>query len=239
MSELSNRTVVVAGASSGIGLATARAAAARGARVVMLSRSQSRLDEAARSVTAGAARAVAMDMLDPAAVDRVMGSIGGVDHLVLTAVADELGSRAPIGALTGEQVERSFDKLRGFVNVTRAAAPLLREGGSITLVAGASAVKPPREGFSVLAAASGAILSFGRALALELAPVRVNVVMSGVVDTAIHAGRREQMKAWAEKDLLVRRFGQPEDIAHAIEFLMTNPYMTGHTLTVDGGLVAM
>ncbi|WP_437853498.1 SDR family oxidoreductase [Sorangium sp. So ce363] len=242
MSELSSQTVAVVGASSGIGLATARAAAARGARVILLSRSQARLDEAAASVTGGTTRAVAMDMLDAAAVDRAMAviaSIGGIDHLVLTAVADELASCAPIRALTAEQVERSFDKLRGFVNVLRAAAPLLRERGSVTLVAGASAERPPREGFSVLAAASGSILSFGKALALELAPIRVNVLMAGVVDTAIHAGRREQMKAWAEKDLLVRRFGQPEDIAHAIEFLMTNPYMTGHTLTVDGGFVAI
>ncbi|WP_438039667.1 SDR family oxidoreductase [Sorangium sp. So ce128] len=242
MSELSSQTVAVVGASSGIGLATARAAAARGARVILLSRSQARLDEAAASVTGGTTRAVAMDMLDAAAVDRAMAviaSIGGIDHLVLTAVADELASRAPIRALTAEQVERSFDKLRGFVNVLRAAAPLLRERGSVTLVAGASAERPPREGFSVLAAASGSILSFGKALALELAPIRVNVLMAGVVDTAIHAGRREQMKAWAEKDLPVRRFGQPEDIAHAIEFLMTNPYMTGHTLTVDGGFVAI
>jgi NAD(P)-dependent dehydrogenase (short-subunit alcohol dehydrogenase family) len=239
MSELAKQAVVVVGASSGIGLATARAAASRGADVIMLSRSQSKLDEAAKSVTGGTTRAIAMDMLDPAAVDHVMASIGAVDHLVLTAVADELASRAPIRALTNEQVERSFDKLRGFVNVTRAAAPLLRERGSITLVAGASAVKPPREGFSVLAAASGSVLSFGKALALELAPIRVNVLMSGVVDTAIHVGRREEMKAWAEKDLLVRRFGQPEDIAHAIEFLMINPYVTGHTLTVDGGFVAI
>ncbi|HTN87354.1 MAG TPA: SDR family NAD(P)-dependent oxidoreductase, partial [Sorangium sp.] len=131
--------MAVVGASSGIGLATARAAAARGARVILLSRSQARLDEAAASVTGGTTRAVAMDMLDAAAVDRAMASIGGVDHLVLTAVADELASRAPIKELTAEQVERSFDKLRGFVNVLRAAAPLLRERGSVTLVAGASA----------------------------------------------------------------------------------------------------
>jgi NAD(P)-dependent dehydrogenase (short-subunit alcohol dehydrogenase family) len=239
MSALAKKTVVVVGASSGIGLATAQAAAALGADVIMLSRSQAKLDEAAKHVTGGTTRAIAMDMLDAAAVDRVMASIGAVDHLVLTAVADELASRAPLGALTNEQVERSFDKLRGFVNVTRVAASLLREHGSITLVAGVSAAKPPRHGFSVLAAASGSILSFGKALALELSPIRVNVLMSGVVDTAIHVGRREEMKAWAEKELLVHRFGQPEDIAHAIEFLMTNPYVTSHTLTVDGGFIAI
>lgn len=217
---LSNQTVVIVGASSGIGLAAARAAASQGADVLMLSRSQSKLDEAAKSVTGGSARAIAMDTLDSAAVDRALSSVEAVDHLVLTAVADELANRAPIRSLTNEQVERTLDKLRGFVNVTRAAVPRFRERGSITLVSGASAVKPPREGFSVLAAASGSILSFGKALALELAPIRVNVLMSGVVDTPIHAERRAQMKAWAEKDLPARRFGQPEDIADAIEFLM-------------------
>jgi NAD(P)-dependent dehydrogenase (short-subunit alcohol dehydrogenase family) len=222
-----------------MGLATARLAAARGADVVMLSRSQARLDEAAKSVVGGRVRALAMDMLDAATVDRVVASIGAFDHLVLTAVADELASRAPIGALSDEQVERSMDKLRGFVHVTRAAAPRLRAGGSITLVTGASAVKPPRDGFSVLAAASASIVGFGKALALELAPVRVNVIMSGVVDTAIHAAHRDEVKAWAEKELLVRRFGQPDDLAHAIEFLMTNPYVTAQTLTVDGGFVAI
>lgn len=239
MSGLTKQTVVVVGASSGIGLATAKAAAARGADVVMLSRSQAKLDEAAKTATGGTTRAIAMDTLDAAAVNRVMATIGPVDHLVLTAVANELGSSAAIRVLTNEQVERTFDKLRGFVNVTRAAVPLLREYGSIILISGASAAKPPREGFSVLAAASGSILSFGKALALELAPIRVNVLMSGVVDTPIHAGRREEMKAWAEKDLPTRRFGQPEDIAHAIEFLMTNPYVTATTLTVDGGYVAI
>jgi NAD(P)-dependent dehydrogenase (short-subunit alcohol dehydrogenase family) len=105
-------------------------------------------------------------------------------------------------------------------------------------VTGASAVKPPREGFSVLAAASGSLISFGKALALELAPIRVNVLMSGVVDTKIHAERREQMKAWAEKDLPAQRFGQPEDVAAAIELLLTNPYVTASTLVIDGGFTA-
>jgi NAD(P)-dependent dehydrogenase (short-subunit alcohol dehydrogenase family) len=239
MSSLEHKTVVIVGASSGIGLASARAAAERGAEVVMLSRSQAKLDEAAKSVRGTRTRAIAMDMLDATAVDRVIGSIPAIDHLLLTAVADELASRAPIASLTNAQLERSLDKLRGFVNVIRAAAPRLTKSGSITLLTGASAVKPPREGFTVLAAVSGSIISFGKALALELAPVRVNVLMAGVVDTAIHAARRDEMKTWAEQNLLVPRFGQPEDIAGAIELLMTNPYVTATTLTIDGGFVAL
>src|SRR5690349_2505696 len=81
------------------------------------------------------------------------GGLGPIDHLVLTAVADELFSRAKISALTQDQVERTFDKLRGYVNIVRAADVR----GSLTLLTGASAVKPPREGFSVLAAASASI----------------------------------------------------------------------------------
>ena len=233
------QTVAVVGASSGIGLAVARWAAARDAAVVMLSRSRERLERAAESVPGSSVRALVMDMLKREVVDSVIGSLGTIDHLVLTAVADELSSRAPVRELTNDQLERSFDKLRGFVNVIRAAVPRLAPRGSITLVTGASAVKPPREGFSVLAAASGALVSFGKALALELSPIRVNVLMSGVVDTAIHAARREQMKEWAEKELLVRRFGAPEDIAQAIGLLLTNPYVTASTLTVDGGFTAL
>ena len=233
------QTVAVVGASSGIGLAVARWAAARDAAVVMLSRSRERLERAAESVPGSSVRALVMDMLEREVVDSVIGSLGTIDHLVLTAVADELSSRAPVRELTNDQLERSFDKLRGFVNVIRAAVPRLAPRGSITLVTGASAVKPPREGFSVLAAASGALVSFGKALALELSPIRVNVLMSGVVDTAIHAARREQMKEWAEKELLVRRFGAPEDIAQAIGLLLTNPYVTASTLTLDGGFTAL
>jgi NAD(P)-dependent dehydrogenase (short-subunit alcohol dehydrogenase family) len=235
MSKLANQTVVIVGASSGIGLATAQAVTSEGAATIMLSRSQAKLDLAARSVK-GDRRAVEMNMLDADAVDRVIGSLGGIDHLILTAVADELKQRAEISRITDEQVERTLDKLRGYVNVVRAAVPIMADRGTITLLSGGSAIKPP-VGFSVLSAVNASMMSFGRALALELAPIRVNVLMAGVVDTPINQHRREELRFWAESGLPARRFGQPEDIADAILFLMTNPYMTGHTLTVDGGFV--
>lgn len=236
MQEFAEATVVIVGASSGIGLATAIAAARQGARVAMLSRSRAKLEEAAKSVQ-GARDAIVVDMLDKAAVDRAMASIGTIDHLVLTAVGDEYALFGRLTDLTSEQVERSFDKFRGYVNVTRAAAPLMREHGSITLLSGAGAVKPPLD-TSLAAAANASVVSFGKALALELAPVRVNVVMPGAIDTPLHGERREQMRASVGPSLPAGRFGQPEDIAQAILFLITNPYVTGHTLIIDGGYLA-
>jgi NAD(P)-dependent dehydrogenase (short-subunit alcohol dehydrogenase family) len=236
MAVLTTQTVAIVGASSGIGLAAAVAAAGEGARVVMLSRSQTKLEQAANAVS-GQRRVIAMDMLDRTAVDRAIGSIGTIDHLVTTAVGDEYALFASIADLSTEQVERSLDKVRGFVNVTRAAAPLMRERGSITLVSGAGAFKPSTHA-SLAAAANGAIVSFGRSLSIELAPVRVNVLMPGVVNTPLHGDRRDAIRAASESSLPAHRFGEPEDLAHAILFLMTNPYVTGHTLIVDGGLLA-
>lgn len=236
MNELAQQTVVIVGASSGIGLATARAAGQEGARVVLMGRSREKLEGATRAV-GGASQAVAVDMLDPEAVGGAFATVGPLDHLVLTAVGDEYATFGSIADVTGAQLERSLDKVRGYVNVTRAAAPRIRERGSITLLSGAGAAKP-RAGTSLAAAANGALVSFGRVLALELAPRRVNVVMPGVVDTPLHGHRREQLQRWAESpDLPARHFGQPEDIARAILFLMTDRYVTGHTLVVDGGLL--
>jgi NAD(P)-dependent dehydrogenase (short-subunit alcohol dehydrogenase family) len=234
--ELANQSVVIMGASSGIGLATAIAAGACGAHVIMLSRSQARLEDATKGVR-GVTRGIATDMLDRAAVDATIASIGSIDHLVATAVGDEYALFGGLANLTSEQVERSFDKFRGYLNVTRAVAPLIRPHGSITLLSGAGAIKAPH-GTSLASAANASIAAFGKALALELAPVRVNVVMPGPVDTPLHGDKRKTVRAAVESALPARRIGQPAEIAQAILFLMTNPNVTGHTLVIDGGYSA-
>lgn len=238
MSDLTGKAVAVVGASSGIGLATARLASKNGARIVMLSRSEEKLTRAAQSV-AGDPIIVALDATDVDAVNRAARKLGQIDHLVLTAVANELKRTSIIASVTDEQVERSFDRIRSYVTIIRAFVPQLAERGSITLMCGASAIKPPKSGFTLLAAESASVTGFGRALALELAPIRVNVVMAGVVDTPIHDHDHDDLKVWAERALPARRFGQPGDIAHAILFLMTNPYATAQTYIVDGGITAL
>lgn len=238
MAELTDQVVAIVGGSSGIGLASARAAAKAGANVIMISRSAEKLAAAAQTVSP-APRTIPVDILEQAIVDRAFASIGRIDHLVLTAVADELSRRAPIAKITNEQLERSFDKLRGFVNVVRAAIRGMPPSSSLTLLAGASAIKPGNDGFSILSAESASIIAFGKALAIELAPLRVNVLVAGVVDTPIHLSNREELRDWAESTLPARRFGTPDDIANATLFLFTNPYMTGQALVVDGGLTTL
>jgi NAD(P)-dependent dehydrogenase (short-subunit alcohol dehydrogenase family) len=240
MASLAGKTIVIGGASSGIGLATARRSAAVGAHVVLVSRSAEKLEAAAGQIV-GSRETHAVNMLDEGEAGRLLSSIDTIDHLVLTAVADENKRRGRLTELTVEQMERSLDKFRGYFLVCRAAVPKMVKSGTITFVSGASALKPPREGMSVLAAVNAAIIAFAHALALEVAPIRVNVVTPGAVDTAVWDDKqRERIKAWAESaELPAQRFGQPDDIAAAILFLMDNPYITGHNLVIDGGLTAI
>lgn len=235
--ELVKQTVVIVGASSGIGLATARAATSKGAKVVMISRSREKLDAVARSIQGDVVLAPA-DMLDAGRLGTAITSAGAIDHLVLTAVANEMQRVAPIHELRDEQIERSMDKLRGFVFAARAARPMIQQRGSIVLISGASALKPT-PGMSVLASVNAAVTTFAKCLALELAPIRVNAITPGYVETPVHDTESvKRTRQWAESALPARRLGQPEDIADAILFLMTNPYMTGHDLVIDGGLVS-
>jgi NAD(P)-dependent dehydrogenase (short-subunit alcohol dehydrogenase family) len=234
---LDNQRVVVIGGSSGIGLATARIAARQGALVVIVGRSRARLDAALELLPGTLARVA--DVADESAVERLFADLGAVDHVVLTAGGRAGGrlAEADLAALREDMDIRFW----GAVHVCKAAAGRLRADGSITLCSGAVSSKPA-PGRSVVSAMVGAVESLGRALALELAPIRVNTIVPGVIDSPRLRGalggdgaELEERIAAMFRHLPAGRAGSLEEIAGAFLFAMTNSYLTGHRLLVDGG----
>ncbi|MGL4608199.1 MAG: SDR family oxidoreductase [Trueperaceae bacterium] len=236
---LQGKEVVVIGASSGIGLAVTRASAALGATVYMGSRSLQKLKEAQATVS-GLTEIHAVDMLEETSVAAFFEKVGDFDHLVVTAVADEVKLRSSFQAMSTEIAQRSLEKFWGSFFTARAAAPLIREGGSIIFTSSIAAFAPPANGgYAVMNAASAAVASFGRSLAAELKPIRVNVVAPGSVNTGVWGSMSleqiEKFKQNASSSLPVQHLGEPEELAHAFLYLMTNTYTTGSVLVVDGG----
>ena len=234
---LNGQHVVVVGGSSGIGLGTAHAALAAGARVTIVGRSPERLAQAQRALGADdRVRALTADISREADVVHLFEVAGDLDHLVTTAVD---AAYQPITELELAAAQRVIDsKLIGSLLLARHGAPHIRSGGSITFTSGIAAYRPSRGG-AVVAAVNGALAALGRALALELAPIRVNVVSPGWVDTPVWdvvAGDRKGavLSEMAER-LPVHRVGTPDDLAQAFLFLMQSAYSTGTVLHVDGG----
>ena len=236
---LAGRRVVVIGGTSGIGLATAQAAAGEGAEVVLVGRSSSALEAALEALPS--AMGERADVVDESAVQQLFGRLGEVDHVVLTA-GGRVGGRlleADLNALRSDMDTRFW----GAVHVCRAAAPRVRPGGSITLCSGAVSAKPA-PGRSVVSAMVNAVESLGRALALELAPIRVNTIVPGIVDSprlrdalSGQVDDLEQHLATAYRHLPAGRAADLEEIAQAFLFAMTNGYFTGQSLMVDGGFI--
>lgn len=231
--------ILVVGGSSGMGLALARSLIADGAHVTIVGRSQTRLDEAKQSLRhAENLRTFSVDIAQEAQVADLFEKTGPLDHIVSTA-ADIEGAYQLLPSLQIDAARRVLDsKLVGPLLLAKHGAAVLAPTGSITFTSGIAAYRPAARG-SVVAAANGALASLVYALAIELGPVRVNVVSPGWVDSPIWqfvAGdaKNETLNAMAER-LPVRRIGQPEDIAHAIRFLMANGFVTGTVLHVDGG----
>jgi NAD(P)-dependent dehydrogenase (short-subunit alcohol dehydrogenase family) len=230
-----SRHVAILGGSAGIGLATARVAAARGARVTLGGRDQARLDTAAQQVPGAAT--VVTDAEDGDALAAFFAAAGPIDDLVVTVTRRGGGGRA------GQLAEA--DLLGGFAGKTvpqlRAvglALPTLAERGSITLVGGVTA-QAALPGTAVAAAVNGATEAAVPPLARELAPRRVNAVSPGVVETgwwdALGDARQPALTAMAERTPLGRN-AHPDEVGAAILALIENPFITGVVLPVDGGL---
>jgi NAD(P)-dependent dehydrogenase (short-subunit alcohol dehydrogenase family) len=238
MENIKGKKVVIVGASSGIGKAIAQSVVKHGAIGIMVSRSIDKLQEARNDLPDSQTQLFSMDMLDEKSVNETFEKIGSFDHLVLTAVADENKLRTPLKKATTEIAAKSLQKFWGAFYVCRAAINTISITGSITLTSSIAIFRPSSSGdMSLLTAGHGAITSFATALAVELAPIRVNVIAPGVVDTSVwDREQRANLIKWANEKLLVKHIGSADELAQAYLSLMTNEYITGALLKVDGGL---
>lgn len=233
MSLASSRMVITGGA-TGIGLATAQLAASRGASVVLMGRTEAKLQAAVATIGSAASYQV-LDVTDEKAVDLAFSSLGEFDHLVTCAAGVTIGAFAELD----ERAFRDFFEVKfwGQYRAIRAALPRLSPEGSITLLSG-YLYRKPSVGFSPFAAVNGAIEALVKVLAIELAPVRINALAPGQIDTLRDTigeeANRSRIGAAAAK-LPLGRIGTPEEVAHAALFLAENRFTTGITLDVDGG----
>jgi NAD(P)-dependent dehydrogenase (short-subunit alcohol dehydrogenase family) len=235
-SGINEKAVVVLGGASGIGLATALAAAARGAVVTVTSRSGDRVAHAVRQI-GGSARGEVVNLENEEETRALFERVGGFDHLVYTA-GDEL-LLSPVAQLDLATARRSFEvRVFGALGAIKHAVARIRPGGSIVLTHGIAGARPSA-GWTVGAAVCGAMDALTRALAVELAPVRVNAVSPGLVRTPlwnpIPEAQREALFREAGGKLLTKRIGEAAEIAEAYCYLMENTFTTGQTLVVDGG----
>lgn len=233
-SPLAGKTVVVVGGSSGLGLAVAGAALHEGAGVVVASSSAERVARAVEGLGQGA-RGLAVNVRDEADLQRVFGEIGAFDHLVYTA-GD--WSRAGAGTLKDLDLASAAEafavRFWGALAAVKQALPHLDPAGSITLTDGLRAHRPTA-GAAVSTAMLGGVEHLGRALAVDLAPRRVNVVCPGLILTDRNRRLPEAViKAFADATPLGRA-GEPAEVAEAYLYLMRASYVTGQVLMVEGG----
>jgi len=233
-----NKRVVIVGGSSGIGLAVAKEAASQGADVVIVSSSAERVQEAIKSI-GGEARGQAVDVSDEKAVESFFTNLGGFDHLVFTA-GDSLQLN-DLAKTDLKQARRAFElRYWSALATVKYGSPQIRKGGSIVLTTGVAG-RRPHSGWVIAASVCGTIEALTRALAVELAPIRVNAVCPGVVRTnlwqSMNADAREHLYESVGKSLLVGRVGEASEIARAYLFLMQEGYSTGQTVVLDGGAV--
>lgn len=234
---LDAQRVVVIGASAGIGEATAQAFAARGAEVIITGRAKQRLDEAAQRI-GHPVQVAEVDATDAEALADFFAVTGSIDHLVLAASPGAIGG-GPFVTLDEAVLRQAFDgKFFAHVKAIQAALPHLRADGSVTLITAASA-RAAFTGTAGIAAANGALETMVAPLAVELAPLRINAVSPGIIDThwwsVLPDAQRQAYFDAAATVTPARRVGKPTDVADAIVFLAEADFITGTVLECTGG----
>ncbi|UWU16585.1 SDR family oxidoreductase [Rhizobium sullae] len=237
--EISNSRILIVGGGSGMGLALTKRSLAAGAEVVIAGRNADKLRRVSEDLqNPEALRTAAIDIAHEDQVADLFRRIGRLDHIVSTA-ADIEGAYQLLPSLDLKAAQRVVEsKIYGPLLLAKHGGPLLSANGSITFTSGIAAYRPSARG-SVVAAVNAALEGLVRALAVELAPIRVNAISPGWVDTPIWtvvAGDKKDdtLSAMAER-LPVGRVGRADDIADAVCFLMGNGFTTGTVLHVEGG----
>ena len=230
---LDGKRVLVVGGSSGIGFGAAQAALAARADLTIVSRSSEKVDRAVSRLGGGAAGAV-LDTADEQGVETFFASVAPFDHVVVSAARTKI---AAVRELPLDDAYKSMNsKFWGAYRIARAAR--IADHGSLTLISGTLSIRP-RKGAALQSAINAAVEGLTRGLALEFAPVRTNCVSPGLVMTEMYEGlegdARKSMFEGAAERLPAGQIGAPAHIAVQIMACMTNPYMTGATIYVDGG----
>jgi NAD(P)-dependent dehydrogenase (short-subunit alcohol dehydrogenase family) len=231
---LDGQTILVIGRGSGLARAVAVAARDAAAKVVAAGRDQDAL--AAAYTDEPGVSTETVDLTDEASISALSGRLGSVDHVVSTASAR---ARGRVPDLDRDAIRLSFDtKVIGPLMLAKHLAPQINPGGSFVIFSGVAAAKIA-VGTLGVAITNAAADTLARSLALELAPIRVNAISPGVIDTGAWDALGEQGKAGYFADISARnparRIGTPDDIAAAVLFALTNTFLTGQTLHIDGG----
>jgi NAD(P)-dependent dehydrogenase (short-subunit alcohol dehydrogenase family) len=233
--ELMGQTVVLIGGSAGIGLETARRARSEGADVIITGRNRDRLAQAARDV--GAQRTAAFDATDVASLERFFRDLPTpIDHVMVTAGGPRYG---PLLEMESAEVRQVLsDHVVLYLEVARAAKSKMKEGGSLVFMGGTGGRRITK-GLGIVSAATAALPPFTAALALELAPIRVNLIAAGFVDTPLSASllgdQLEERRSTLRATLPIGRVVGPADVAALAVHIMTNTALTGATYDIDGG----
>lgn len=228
---VSGKKAVVFGGTSGIGLATTKQLAALGAEVVAVSRNPDRAGDVPDGVTLQQC-----DVLDRTAMAKLFESLAPIDILV-SAATGGTRARGPFLDMDMEGYKASFDKLWGYGNVLQLGVPHMTESGTIVLVSGTPARKA-NPGQVAIGSVGGAVEALVRIVATEIAPLRLNVVAPGTIDTpmsSLTGAERDEFYSRQTSKNLIPRAGTADEVAQGILFVIQNDFVTGTTVDVDGG----